>query len=536
MAFTVEDFNRLQEQLIELKTAKYEAELREKHVRTELEQLKQQQHHGPSGSAGGEGQSQAAQKAAKFFQAGKDLFNRNKSAADAEQAAALAAAPPPADPAAAAARITELQRHLDDATKASERQKAQLEEAQKATDKVKRELEEATKEKQAAQSRVSELQKQLDEANKQSEKRKNMIDEISIQKQELIARQQQQQLQAERQLAAKVEESNAKAAAYEERLRHAEDVRVQLQRDLDKARAHVEELKADKSALEARLSDQRAANEALEKQRTEENAASAAALEAMTKERDEVKAQLEGMQREVEDVRSERALAEKKGVQLMKDLKRQLQVEKAKSERLQNELNQLNGYKQTTHSHSPDDVPSRSSMDLESSSSSRRTSVDIARNSMDGRNVNSLVDDNKTLIKRCTELQAEKASLAEKIKFLEDTNAALADDVTRQSKLIRAYAIETFVGDDPLDPSAPKRKSILAKAAGAVSHVPGVSQAAGAVKKIATGDGAKDKARKEAQRKLQLALEEAMAKNVALQEQVETMDAELRRAKRKAAD
>lgn len=225
-------------------------------------------------------------------------------------------------------------------------------------------------------------------------------------------------------------------------------------------------------------------------------------------------------------------MAQKKVAAQLADLKRQLQQERRRNERVEQELAETKLQVIPT----PMDLADRMS-----GNGSVRSSAELSRSappaapaerapaasvggSVYGSNFvtyEQLLADNNALTKRISQLQQEREQMSERVQYLEEANRGLVDDVTKKSFIIHSYAMSAGerIGGSP----------------GAASHRKGVvglaAEEASILLRHATS-GARNNEFAEVNRRLQSALEEALTKNVQLQQDIDTLGNEIMRLTR----
>ena len=256
----------------------------------------------------------------------------------------------------------------------------------------------------------------------------------------------------------------------------------------------------------------------------------------------ELENQLKASKQEILDGIEERKIHEKKGVVIVKELKRTLQSERKRADKLQERLQELlnestsnisveiqrkqnlSGNGNGNNNNDSSSVGSWSFMSGKDTSTNRRTSSVHSMGS-DGRdhtppfspiNENqelksqSVIErENAELVSRLTAMQQEKWALEEKINQLELNNSDMIDDINMKNKIIEYYCME-----GRSDPHS-------------VHHL-AHNDSKLTVKRVV--DFIKDKGDenlREINRKIQRILEETLTKNMHLQQNLETISNEL---------
>ncbi|KAJ8302003.1 hypothetical protein KUTeg_020990 [Tegillarca granosa] len=227
-----------------------------------------------------------------------------------------------------------------------------------------------------------------------------------------------------------------------------------------------------------------------------------------------LKQQLEKCQNEVQSLKQnvkdgvdERKIHEKKGMAMVKDLKRQLQAERKRAEKLQNKLEEILS-----------DSKNNRSMEELFGQSDGNDSLHDERSSISSWNRNHTPPDNfdqehNELVNRVAELQQEKWNLEEKLSHLETSTSAMAEDLIQKTRIIEHYVMESK--KDPKPHHSQDDKLSLKKVLDLVNK----------------GDDIHGI--KEMNRKLQRMLEETLTKNMHLEQGMETLSQELMRLNKK---
>ncbi|TRY70001.1 hypothetical protein TCAL_07335 [Tigriopus californicus] len=204
-------------------------------------------------------------------------------------------------------------------------------------------------------------------------------------------------------------------------------------------------------------------------------------LEIANAQRTEFEEQVQGLRQEIEDLHEEKKITEKKGSALLKDLKRQLQSEKHRNEKLQEKMKECFTDPTLTEPGSKEIDPDRSSIsswsmmsgqneigehggssttlpDLTSPVSNPSTHGEsLPRDSPpNGGRLSQLSKngDAQIYLDKIGMLQAERLIMEEKLHMLEASASAMADDLVRKSSLIHHYCMEgrTSVPTTPNNP------------------------------------------------------------------------------------
>ncbi|XP_050972562.1 GRIP1-associated protein 1 isoform X2 [Labeo rohita] len=410
------------------------------------------------------------------------------------------------------------------------------------------------------------LQQELEEARKTADKRKVMLDELAIETAQEKSRHKEElsdvRLQHEKEvLSIRARYEKELRGLHEEKNRTEEEIRSQLRderartKELEGLQPYVEELKAQVQSMEGtkgwferRLKE---AEETMEKnkldhaeeiQRLQKDhslqlESKAAEVEAvrqqvteMQKEREELNNTISKLKQEIKDTVDGQRILEKKGSSALKDLKRQLHLERKRADKLQERLQEiLTNTKTRTGLEelvlSEISSPSRTQQTGDSSSISSFSYREIMKDgasapSTSKSNTSSpqsqrpadLSDDEVSeLFQRLAEVQQEKWMLEEKVKHLEVSCASMADDICKKSAII-----ETYVMDSRRDVSG----------GGAVAHgAQGERGGLSSVLRDLVKPG--DENLREMNKKLQNMLEEQLTKNMHLQKDLEVLSQEI---------
>ncbi|XP_015914424.2 GRIP1-associated protein 1 [Parasteatoda tepidariorum] len=256
-------------------------------------------------------------------------------------------------------------------------------------------------------------------------------------------------------------------------------------------------------------------------------------LEVAKAERMEFEEKIKVLQQEAKDSVDERKIQEKKGVAMVKDLKRQLQVERNRAEKLQERLQEvLNDQNRPVDDilqsagnfeKGKGDASSISSWSYVSGGTAERENKDVTlqsdtssggHDSPNRLSPSILETETNSLIAKVAELQQNNSTLGEKVSHLELSNEALVDDVLKKTALIQFYCMEGR----------------------SEHHASGSSQDKLTIKRIV--DFIKDRGDenlKEINRRMQRLLEETLTKNMHLQNDIEVLSNEVSRLSKLAS-
>ncbi|XP_017655952.1 GRIP1-associated protein 1 isoform X9 [Nannospalax galili] len=432
---------------------------------------------------------------------------------------------------------------------------SQLQESLRANSRLLEQLQEMGQEKE-------QLTQELQEARKSAEKRKVMLDELAMEtlqektqhKEELGA----VRLRHEKEvLGVRARYERELRELHEDKKRQEEELRGQIReekartKELENLQHTVEELQAQvhsmdgaKGWFERRLKE---AEESLQQQQQDQEEAlkqcrqeHTAELKAKEKELQNMQEQLQqaqeeqdghmktinSLKQEVKDTVDGQRILEKKGSAALKDLKRQLHLERKRADKLQERLQDIltnsksrSGLEELVLSEM--NSPSRTQTGDSSSISSfsyREILREKESSAIPARSLSSspqaqpprpaeLSDEEVAeLFQRLAETQQEKWMLEEKVKHLEVSSASMAEDLCRKSAII-----ETYVMDSRID----------------------VSVAAGHTDRSGLGSVLRDLVKpgdenlREMNKKLQNMLEEQLTKNMHLHKDMEVLSQEI---------
>ncbi|XP_036389150.1 GRIP1-associated protein 1 isoform X1 [Megalops cyprinoides] len=436
---------------------------------------------------------------------------------------------------------------------------SQLQEANRANARLLEQLTELGQEKEK-------IQQELEETKKTADKRKVMLDELAIEVAQEKSRHKEElsdaRLQHEKEvLAVRARYEKELRGLHEDKNRTEEEIRAQLRdekartRELESLQQTVEELQAqiqsmegtkgwferrlkeaeetvEKNTLEHQEQVQRLQAEQAERLQVKEAEIDAVRqqLANMEKERDEHGATIGKLKQEIKDTVDGQRILEKKGSAALKDLKRQLHLERKRADKLQERLQEiLTNTKTRTGLEelvlSEISSPSRTQQTGDSSSVSSFSYREIMKEGAAAQSGNKsntgspqsqrpadLSDDEVSeLFQRLAEVQQEKWMLEEKVKHLEVSCSSMADDICKKSAII-----ETYVMDSRIDVSG----------GASVSHGSAMERGGlGSVLRDLVKPG--DENLREMNKKLQNMLEEQLTKNMHLQKDLEVLSQEI---------
>ncbi|ERE63752.1 GRIP1-associated protein 1 [Cricetulus griseus] len=371
---------------------------------------------------------------------------------------------------------------------------SQLQESLRANNRLLEQLQEMGQEKE-------QLTQDLHEARKSAEKRKAMLDELAMESMQEKSQHKEElgavRLRHEKEmLGVRARYERELRELHEDKKRQEEELRGQIReekartREMETLQHTVEELQAQvhsmdgaKGWFERRLKE---AEESLQQQQQEQE-------EALKQCREEHAAELKGKEEELQDVRDQlqraqeerdghvktisslkqevkdtvdgQRILEKKGSAALKDLKRQLHLERKRADKLQERLQDIltnsksrSGLEELVLSEM--NSPSRTQTGDSSSVSSfsyREILKEKESSAIPARSLSSspqaqpprpaeLSDEEVAeLFQRLAETQQEKWMLEEKVKHLEVSSASMAEDLCRKSAIIETYVMDSRI-------------------------------------------------------------------------------------------
>jgi len=397
------------------------------------------------------------------------------------------------------------------------------------------------------------LSEELETLKKVSEKRKLLIDEMAIEIQQKIDEQQQSTSQYNLSINQMSEQKSQEILHLELQIQGLQDkindLEVWPQKYQDMLEK-VENLTDEKKELEQELNDK--CKQSLEDNQKNtktvidlknsfsiENDKLSNEFEKKTKDFDlqlelvnvqkcEFEENVAKLKQDIKDGLEDRKISEKKGHSLIKDLKRQLQNEKNRNEKLQEKMKEC--FETSSNLSEPSreleaDRTSVSSWSLMSGQNDRDTSTPNPLSSSPFTSSNGLVEEsaqnlnqeNEALLARLAKLQEEKWSLEERLTMLEQSGAGMADEIVAKTKLIQKYCMEAGGRRGsaipnrslPTTPSGDKMRNFVDK-----------------LDKFVHLDSQKEAHTQEVSN-MQKMLEETLTKNMHLQQDLDNMSQEL---------
>ncbi|XP_039221778.1 GRIP1-associated protein 1-like isoform X1 [Crotalus tigris] len=407
------------------------------------------------------------------------------------------------------------------------------------------------------------LLQELDEVRKTAEKRKAMLDEMAIETQQEKGRHKEElgnlRLQHEKEmLAVRARYERELRELHEHKKRQEDELRGQLkeekarsqelesmQQTVEELRLQIQSMDGTKGWFERRLKE---AEESIEKHQQEhmedlrickeqhaadlqlkdqEVEATKEKLREIEKARNEHMDTVNRLKQEVKDTVDGQRILEKKGNAALKDLKRQLHLERKRADKLQERLQEIltnsksrTGIEdlvladisspsrtQTGDSSSISSFSYREIMKEGSGAGSNKSTTGSPQSQSQPPRPADLSDEEiSELFQRLAEVQQEKWLLEEKVKHLEVSSASMAEDLCRKSAII-----ETYVMDSRIDVS------------GAHGQVDRSSLSSVLRDLVKPGD----ENLREMNKKLQNMLEEQLTKNMHLQKDLEVLSQEI---------
>uniref|UniRef100_A0A674EYS6 GRIP1 associated protein 1 n=1 Tax=Salmo trutta TaxID=8032 RepID=A0A674EYS6_SALTR len=318
------------------------------------------------------------------------------------------------------------------------------------------------------------LQQELEEAKKTADKRKAMLDELAM---EIITEKSRHKeelsdvrLQHEKEvLGVRARYEKELRGLHEDKNRTEEEIRSQLrdekarnkeleglQQCVEELQAHVQSMEDTKGWFERRLKDAEFISCIIR-----------LCGHVMVLIRASIKYSpcLCGLQ-EIKDTVDGQRILEKKGSSALKDLKRQLQLERKRADKLQERLQEIltntktrTGLEELVLSEISSPSPKQQRGD--SSSVSSFSYGEIMKEGATSQSINKsasgspqsqrpadLSDDEVgELFQRLAEVQQEKWMLEEKVKHLEVSCSSMADDICKKSAIIETYVMDSRIGN-----------------------------------------------------------------------------------------
>eukprot|EP00058_Branchiostoma_floridae_P008998 XP_002594486.1 hypothetical protein BRAFLDRAFT_87677 [Branchiostoma floridae] len=372
-----------------------------------------------------------------------------------------------------------------------------------------------------------------------AEKRKALLDELAIQVQTSSEQHQEQVAQLEQQHKQQLSQQEQQHAAHQQQQveihqREVGVLREQLQEEkgkseqlqscreqLQEAQESLQSLENTKGWFERRLAEAEESIEAAKKDHEEKETKQEelhkqeiqklesqleklqGSLQELQGTKDQLQETITKLQQETKDGVDERKIVEKKGMSMVKDLKRQLHLERKRCEKLQERLQQVLserngqavGIEDLLHSSGLDSPQKWDSSSMSSLSGVREPTLSPRSSSPQP---SGLAEETADLIGRITELQQQNWLLEEKVNHLESNSASMAEDLMRKSAIIQTYVTDSRTDASTASPAAE-------------SKLPG-----GLKRMVDMVKGDELEQLRDFNRKLQRALEEEMTKNISI--------------------
>uniref|UniRef100_A0AAY4DKN0 GRIP1-associated protein 1 n=1 Tax=Denticeps clupeoides TaxID=299321 RepID=A0AAY4DKN0_9TELE len=388
---------------------------------------------------------------------------------------------------------------------------SQLQESNRANSRLLEQLSELGQEKER-------LQQELEEVKKTADKRKAMLDELAIEMAQEKSRHKEElsdvRLQHEKEvLSVRARYEKELRGLHEEKNRTEEELRAQLREEKARTR-ELEGLQHSVEELQAQVQSMEGTKGWFERRLKEAEVGASGEVEAGKQRLAEVEKERDGNEATIGKLKQVLHVTEfvRLKCRLRLDLKRQLQLERKRADKLQERLQEiLTNTKTRTGLEelvlSEISSPSRTQQTGDSSSVSSFSYRETMKEGASAPSANKsntsspqsqrpaeLSDDEVSeLFQRLAEVQQEKWMLEEKVKHLEVSCSSMADDICKKSAIIETYVMDSRRG------------------MAAVSHRGGL----GSVLRDLVKPG--DENLREMNKKLQNMLEEQLTKNMHLQ-------------------
>lgn len=383
----------------------------------------------------------------------------------------------------------------------------------------------------AQQERDTQIQS-LQEISKVAEKRKCLLDDLAIKYQkecdshrELVQQMTQDHeaeinkledmLSQERENSMEVEKLRATLEEIQGQLVSTEETKGWLERRLDEAEVN---LNTSKQEFEQTLTK---VKELSHKEKDDMLSQFQKEIEEYkqkeSKQQNEIRQlneNIEKLQQEIKDGIDEKKIHEKKGLTMLKDLKRQLHAERKRAEKLQERLQEVLSDPKSRHGvdelFKPVDASDRAESSSVSSWSAGASGIGTKDSPQSPNRAGSPPSDFESehddLLNRLAASQQQKWTLEEKVQHLEESNAAMCEDLLQKTAIIEYYVMDGRSDHLPAHKSNDDKLSL---------------------KKVLDLVNRGDVNMKEMNRKLQRMLEETLTKNMHLQKDLETLSQEV---------
>ncbi|XP_038067365.1 GRIP1-associated protein 1-like [Patiria miniata] len=383
------------------------------------------------------------------------------------------------------------------------------------------------------------LHRDLQDARKSAEKRKTMLDDLAIQTQTIKQQHEnemarvseahenerdnlKQQLHEQTKLRKELEPLRDQLAVSEEKVQSLENTKGWFERRLAELE---EELKETKETHQEEIQELKDQHRALIQEMKNEEAEKSIELSQSQEQVEKLQNSIDQLKQNAKDSVEERKLGEKKGLTMVKDLKRQLRQERKRAdklqERLQEFLSQNNqgraGIEELFQDISDEDRQKHDSSSVSSWSTSGQMAKDSSENvpSPNGSMMSAALSEETTeLISRMTELQTANWALEEKVRHLEESTSCMADDLLKKTAIIETHVMERkLIGPTKSQATPETSKKVAFKKV--MDFVKGED-----------GSQASNNQR-EMNQKLQVMLEETLTKNMHLQQDIQMLSEEV---------
>ncbi|XP_065829343.1 GRIP1-associated protein 1-like [Oscarella lobularis] len=357
---------------------------------------------------------------------------------------------------------------------------------------------------------------QLSDALVLAEKRKVIADEASRQRDTIVAENQQkldnmkrEHEEALRELRNNVEKERSKSEGLASRVKKMEA----SEKEAAEVRARIGEMELEIEKLQNDVDQARKDGEdGVEKARQEAEDVRHE-LESIRQEKEEAEEKFSAQEQALADKDVERKLAEKKSAALIKDLKRQLQLERKRSEKMKEQVSETKGKQSLDELF----VPPSSTSDSHRPPS-RESSASSATGGLTHPSSGSLPDETTDLLSRLAEMREENWRLEEKVAHLETNASSLAEDVLQKSAIIQQHYMDSKSRVSDWAHSPKQQRSASQRMLSSLMSP----------FKAAKGGGLHDQQNlKEAVFKLQRVVEETLMKNIHLHQNIDMLVGEV---------
>uniref|UniRef100_A0A3B3ZTC5 Uncharacterized protein n=1 Tax=Periophthalmus magnuspinnatus TaxID=409849 RepID=A0A3B3ZTC5_9GOBI len=364
------------------------------------------------------------------------------------------------------------------------------------------------------------LLRELDEAKKTAEKRKSMLDDMAMQ----LNQEKSDHKEALSDLKLQHEKEVAKTKELEGLVLKVEELQNQVQ-SMEGTKGWFERrLKEAEENLEQKIMEHQKQVKQLQKDHSEQMQLKQSELEQVQlqlqekeKQGDELNQTIDKLRQfqEIKDTVDGQRILEKKGSAALKDLKRQLQLERKRADKLQERLQDILTKTRTALEElnlSEIHSPSRTQQTGDSSSVSSFSFKDMMKSPQSQRPADLSDDEVGELFQRLAEVQQEKWMLEEKVKHLEVSCSSMAEDICKKSAIIEMYVMDS--------------RRVSGSGTGGAHSAPHTDRGKlGSVLRDLVKPG--DDNLREMNKKLQNMLEEQLTKNMHLQKDLEVLSQEL---------